>query len=273
MVRDGVVPRLRSFVRRGRARSRRPRRGDRVAATARGLGSLADLVEANSEAILPLRLDVTDKEAVGAAVKAAYAHFGRLDIVVNNAGYGLVGAVEELDEQAIRGQLETNFFGALWVTQAVLPYLREQGSGHIVQISSVSGLAAFPTLGGYNASKWALEGLSEALAQEVASFGIAVTLVEPGLFGTDWAGSSAAHATPDPVYDQMRQAMVAMNGQAEVGDPAAAAAALLKVVDAENPPLRVLFGSQPAQVVKYIYEQRLKTWADWEPVARQAQGS
>ncbi|OHV55345.1 SDR family NAD(P)-dependent oxidoreductase [Pseudofrankia sp. BMG5.36] len=248
-------------------------RGDRVAATARGLGSLADLVEANSEAILPLRLDVTDKEAVGAAVKAAYAHFGRLDIVVNNAGYGLVGAVEELDEQAIRGQLETNFFGALWVTQAVLPYLREQGSGHIVQISSVSGLAAFPTLGGYNASKWALEGLSEALAQEVASFGIAVTLVEPGLFGTDWAGSSAAHATPDPVYDQMRQAMVAMNGQAEVGDPAAAAAALLKVVDAENPPLRVLFGSQPAQVVKYIYEQRLKTWADWEPVARQAQGS
>lgn len=247
-------------------------RGDRVAATARDIGTLGDLVAEHGERILPLSLDVTDKAAVEAAVTAAHATFGRLDVVVNNAGYGLFGMVEEITEQQLRDQLETNLFGAFFVTRAVLPILREQGSGHLVQISTIGGIGAFPSLGGYHASKWALEGLSESLAQEVAGLGIKVTLVEPGGFATDWAGSSAVHTDPNPAYQPIRDAMAARRGDAQYGDPKAAGPALLQIVDAENPPLRVLFGSQPTQLVKHLYAQRLRTWAEWEHVANAAQG-
>src|SRR6478672_3777619 len=164
-----------------------------------------DLVEKYGDAILPIRLDVTDRDADFAAVRQAHEHFGRLDVVVNNAGYGHFGFVEELSESDARDQLETNLFGALWVTQAALPLLREQGSGHIIQVSSIGGISAFPSVGIYHASKWALEGLSQALAQEIAAFGIKVTLIEPGGYSTDWAGSSAGHATPLPVYDALRE--------------------------------------------------------------------
>ena len=144
--------------------------------------------------MLPIQLDVTDRGADFAAVAQAHEHFGRLDVVVNNAGYGQFGMVEELSEADARDQLETNLFGALWVTQAALPFLRAQRSGHILQVSSIGGISAFQNVGAYHASKWALEGLSQALAQEVAAFGIRVTLIEPGGFETDWAGSSARHA-------------------------------------------------------------------------------
>ncbi|MGW9027706.1 SDR family NAD(P)-dependent oxidoreductase [Streptomyces sp. NPDC055722] len=169
-------------------------------------------------------------------------HVGRLDVVYNNADYRLFGAVEELAEQQIRARTETNLFGALWVTQAALPLLRAQGRGHIVQISTIGGVAAFRTPGGYNASKWALVGLTGALAQEVASFGIMVTLVEPGDFATDCSGSSAAHAEAPPAYDEVRAA-----GWKDipVGDPAAVGPALLKIVSAEDSPLRVFFGPCP----------------------------
>ncbi len=247
-------------------------RGDRVAATARNIASLDDLTAKYGDAVLPLTLDVTDKAAAGAAVAAAHEKFGRLDVVVNNAGYGLFGMIEELSEQQLRDQLETNLFGAFWVTQAVLPILRAQGSGHIVQVSTIGGIAAFPSLGGYHASKWALEGFSEALAQEVVGAGIKVTLVEPGGFATDWAGSSAVHADPNPAYDQLREAMAKQASGAKYGDPAAAGPALLRIVDADNPPLRVLFGAQPTEIVKHLYAQRLRTWADWEDVSRAAQG-
>jgi len=247
-------------------------RGDKVAATARNADTLDELVAKYGDAILPLTLDVTDKPAVAAAVAAAHEKFGRLDVVVNNAGYGLFGMIEELSEQQLRDQLETNLFGAFWVTQAVLPILRAQGSGHIVQISTIGGIAAFPSLGGYHASKWALEGFSESLAQEVAETGIKVTLVEPGGYATDWAGSSAVHAESNPAYDQLREAMAARAGAAEYGDPAAAGPALLRIVDTENPPLRVLFGTQPVEIVRHLYAQRLQTWADWEHVSRAAQG-
>jgi NAD(P)-dependent dehydrogenase (short-subunit alcohol dehydrogenase family) len=249
-------------------------RGDRVAATARDTATLSDLVDKFGDALLPIALDVTDRDADFAAVAQAHDHFGRLDIVVNNAGYGQFGFVEELSEQEARDQIETNVFGALWITQAALPYLRAQRSGHIVQVSSIGGISAFPNVGIYHASKWALEGFSQALAQEVASFGVHVTLIEPGGFSTDWAGPSSKHATPIPDYDEVKEQAQRARGQrnATPGDPKASAGAILKVVDAENPPLRVFFGAGPLSIAKADYENRLKTWEEWQPVAVEAQG-
>ncbi|MCV7428820.1 SDR family oxidoreductase [Mycobacterium montefiorense] len=249
-------------------------RGDRVAATARNTTSLDDLVAKYGDALLPIGLDVTDRDADFAAVKQAHDHFGRLDIVVNNAGYGHFGFVEELSEQDARDQFETNVFGALWITQAALPYLREQRSGHIVQVSSIGGITAFPLVGMYHSSKWALEGFSQALAQEVAPFGVHVTLIEPASFDTDWSGPSARHSQPLSAYDEVRAAVQAERSRrwASPGSPAASAAALLRVVDAEEPPLRVFFGASPLQTAKADYENRLRTWEQWQPVAELAQG-
>jgi NAD(P)-dependent dehydrogenase (short-subunit alcohol dehydrogenase family) len=248
-------------------------RGDRVAATARSTASLDDLALEYGDALLPLQLDVTDRDAVTAAVQSAIATFGRLDVIVNNAGYGLFGAVEELTERELREQMEVNLFGAFHVTQAVLPQLRKQKSGHIVQISTIGGIAGLPNLGGYSASKWALEGLSESLAAEVAPFGIHVTLIEPGLFGTDWAGSSAVRATPQPQYEPLRDseaARIATVPPNMIGDPAAAAGALLTIVDADAPPLRVLFGTLPTLIVPTLYAERLASWEQWKDVSLQA---
>ncbi|OBK79677.1 SDR family oxidoreductase [Mycobacterium sp. 1164985.4] len=249
-------------------------RGDKVAATARNVSSLDDLVEKYGDALLPLALDVTDRGADFAAVKQAHDHFGRLDIVVNNAGYGHFGFIEEVTEQEARDQIETNVFGALWITQAALPYLRAQRSGHIIQVSSIGGIVAFQNVGIYHASKWALEGFSQALAQEVAAFGVHVTLIEPGGFATDWAGSSSRRSTPLPDYKEVHEEADRIRSQrvTKPGDPQASARALLKVVDAENPPLRVFFGELPLQLAKADYENRLKTWEEWQPVAIEAQG-
>jgi NAD(P)-dependent dehydrogenase (short-subunit alcohol dehydrogenase family) len=247
-------------------------RGDRVAATARDTTALGDLVAEHGDAVLPIALDVTDRAAGIAAVRRAHERFGRLDVVVNNAGYGQFGAVEELSEADLRDQLETNLFGAVWITQAALPILRAQGGGHIVQISSIGGVGAFANLGAYHASKWALEAISESLAAEVGELGIAVTLVEPGGFATDWSGSSARFAEPMPAYAFVREAAARRRGAHTSGDPAAAAQALLEVVDAERPPLRVLFGAQAPEVVERVYAGRLQTWKDWELTAKRAQG-
>jgi NAD(P)-dependent dehydrogenase (short-subunit alcohol dehydrogenase family) len=249
-------------------------RGDNVAATARDTASLDDLVDKYGEAILPIRLDVTDRAADFAAVKQAHKHFGRLDVVVNNAGYGQFGFIEELSEQDARDQIETNVFGALWVTQAALPYLREQRSGHIIQVSSIGGIVAFPNVGIYHASKWALEGFSQALAQEVAPFGVHVTLIEPGGFDTDWSGSSSRSAEKLPAYADAHAANEAVRKirWAAPGDPKASAAAVLKVVDAKEPPLRVFFGAAPLEFAKADYEDRLRVWEQWQPVAELAQG-
>ena len=249
-------------------------RGDRVAATARDLTTLDDLVAEFGDAVLPLQLDVTDRAAAFAAVDRAHAHLGALDVVVNNAGYGHFGMVEELTEADLRDQLEANLVGAVWVTQAALPHLRAQGSGHVVQVSSIGGISAFAGIGAYHASKWALEGISQALAQEVAGFGIHVTLVEPGPFSTDWGGPSARHSAPLPAYAQAREQMAAARAlrASSPGDPRASAAALLAVVDAPVPPLRVFFGDMPLAVATAEYEQRLATWREWEHVSHLAQG-
>ena len=248
-------------------------RGDEVAATARDIASLDDLVAKYGKAILPIRLDVTDRDADFAAVKLARDYFGRLDVIVNNAGYGQFGMVEETSEAEIRAQLETNLLGALWVTQAALPYLREQGHGHILQVSSIGGISAFMNTGAYHASKWALEGLSQSLAAEVAGFGIKVTLIEPTGYATDWAGSSARHAAPLPAYHQVReQAAQARARRFTPGDPGATRDAVLKLVDTQNPPLRLFLGEAPLGIATADYESRLATWREWQPVAAAAQG-
>jgi NAD(P)-dependent dehydrogenase (short-subunit alcohol dehydrogenase family) len=249
-------------------------RGDQVAATARDVRSLDELAAKYGDAILPLPLDVTDRSAGFAAVRQAHERFGRLDVVVNNAGYGQFGMVEEISEADIRAQLETNLLGALWITQAALPILREQGSGHILQVSSIGGISAFPRTGAYHASKWALEGLSQSLAQEVAGFGIKVTLIEPGGFATDWSGPSARQAAELPAYDGLReQARQARARRFSPGDPVATRDAILRLVDAPEPPLRLFLGQAPLGIATADYESRLAAWREWQPVAAAAQGS
>jgi NAD(P)-dependent dehydrogenase (short-subunit alcohol dehydrogenase family) len=249
-------------------------RGDTVAATARDTATLDGLVQQFGDKVLPLRLDVTDRDAVFAAVAQAHEHFGRLDVVVNNAGYGQFGMIEEISEAEARAQFDTNVFGALWVTQAALPFLREQGSGHVLQVSSIGGISAFPNIGIYNASKWALEAFTQSLAAEVADFGIAVTLIEPAGYSTDWGGASAKHATANPAYDTFRE-KAAEQRKARVGtpgDPVATREAVLQVVDAENPPLRIFFGDGPLAIATADYESRLAEWRAWEQVSVAAHG-
>ncbi|MDD2857884.1 MAG: SDR family NAD(P)-dependent oxidoreductase [Candidatus Nanopelagicales bacterium] len=246
-------------------------RGDRVAATARDVSTLDDVVAEYGDAVLALELDVTDRAAGIAAVQRAHEYFERLDVVVNNAGYGHFGCIEELTEADIRAQLDTNLFGALWITQAAIPIMRTQGSGHIIQISSVGGVAAFPMLGAYHASKWALEGMSEALAQEVAEFGIAVTIIEPAGFATDWGGSSAIRSDSLPHYQAARDARAA--GAARATPPAeATTAALFAVVDAEHPPLRLLLSTHALTLATKAYGDRLAVWEAWADVTRSADG-
>jgi NAD(P)-dependent dehydrogenase (short-subunit alcohol dehydrogenase family) len=247
-------------------------RGDKVAATARDASTLEPLIEKYGDDVLALTLDVQAREADFAAVQQAAEHFGRLDVVVNNAGYGLFGAVEEVSEAEARDQIETNLFGALWVTQAALPIMREQGSGHIIQVSSVGGVSAFPYVGLYHASKWGLEGFSQTLAQEVADFGIKVTLVEPQGFTTDWSGPSASRAEQNPAYDGTREKMAARRGAQTPGDPEATGPAILKLVDAEEPPLRLFLGRNAFDIVRPDYEARIANWEEWDWLAKEAHG-
>ena len=250
-------------------------RGDKVAATARDLATLDDLVGKYGDAILPIKLDVTDREAAFAAVRQAHERFGRLDVVVNNAGYGHFGMVEEITEAEIRAQLETNVLGALWVTQAALPILREQGSGHILQVSSIGGVSAFLNTGAYHASKWALEGFSQSLSQEVAGFGIKVTLIEPAGYSTDWSGSSAVRSAPLPAYDSVREEADRSRAQrfTAPGNPVATREAILQIVDSDNPPLRLFLGESPLRIAVADYGSRLSTWAQWQQVSAAAQGT
>ena len=212
------------------------KRGDRVVATARDDSRLKPLAEAFPDSALVLPLDVTERSAVFDAVAAARRRFGRLDVIVNNAGYGLRGAVEEVQETDVRELLDTNLLGALWVTQAALLFLREQGSGHLVSVSSLAGLVGEPTMGLYNASKWALEGMMDALSREVAHLGIKVTIIEPGPYATEFAGAGSLKQSPEiPAYDEARRALLAGFDPADVADPAATPPAVFAVVDAAAP--------------------------------------
>jgi NAD(P)-dependent dehydrogenase (short-subunit alcohol dehydrogenase family) len=231
-----------------------------------------DLEETYGESLLPLAVDVTDREAVARAVEQSHTHFGRFDVVVNNAGYGHLAAVEEVTEELARDQFDTNFFGALWVIQAVLPILREQGHGRIIQVSSVVGITAPPLLGVYSASKWALEAMSEALAGEVRPFGISVTIVEPGGYRTGQSGEGRPGAAAIPAYQALRAQYFGSGGGDLRGDPRATRAAILRLVDADDPPLRLLLGSGLLEGFESTYAARLETWREWEPISIAAQG-
>ncbi|HWW73500.1 MAG TPA: SDR family NAD(P)-dependent oxidoreductase, partial [Duganella sp.] len=225
-------------------------------------------------AVLALRLDVNDREAALVAVAQARAHFGRIDVVINNAGFGVAGMLEELGEADVRAQFDTNLFGALWVTQAVLPVMRAQKSGHILSVSSLLGIAAMPNLGLYNASKWALEGLMDSVAQEVAGMGIKVTLIEPGPYSTDFSdASSMRFSQPIGAYEEVRHQVMAHFKPESFGDPQATAQAVLKVVDAAAPPLRIFLGAMNIHVARQTYAERLATWERWADVSAQAHGA
>lgn len=247
-------------------------RGDKVVATARDLSTLNDLVSKYGDNILPLQLDVNDREADIAAIQKAKEHFGSIDVLINNAGYGLFGSIEETTEKEAREQMETNFFGLLWLTQAVLPVMRQQGHGHIVQVSSILGLVTLPVLGLYNASKFAVEGLSETLAAEVKAFGINISLIEPNGFATDWAGASSAQTVAMPEYDAVRAAFQAGLTDDIFGVPEATTSAVLKLIDSETPPLRLFLGKVAYPWVKQVYEGRAAEWETWNEVAAAAHG-
>ncbi|GAA2436497.1 SDR family NAD(P)-dependent oxidoreductase [Streptomyces macrosporus] len=249
--------------------------GDRVAAASRTLATpepLADLAAEHGDRLLTLPLDVTDRAAVHETVGKAVEHFGRLDVVVNNAGFLATGAVEEFSETQARAQLETNFFGPLWVSQAVLPHLRARRHGHIVQISSIGGLGGFPFTGLYSASKFALEGMSEALAAEAASFGVKVTIVEPGGYWTDLYTTGLVTAEPLDAYAPLRaETEKAMAGNSVDSMPRLAAEALMKLVDSEDPPLRLLLGDTIYDLAFDLVRRRMDTWAAWEETSRAAE--
>ncbi len=248
-------------------------RGDKVAATARTLDGVAGLSERFGDSVLPLALDVTDAEQVQQVVAQAHAHFGQLDVVLNNAGYSLVGAIEEASESDVRALFETNYFGTIRVIQAALPLLRQQGNGHILGVSSGLGLTAMPLIGYYCTSKWAIEALHESLAQEVKPFGIKVTLIEPGAYATEFASpASLKMAAGLDVYDSLREQISSQLSSEKRGDPQATAAAILQIVDAEEPPLRFILGDQNLPLARAAYADRLATWEAWEAVSNAAQG-
>jgi NAD(P)-dependent dehydrogenase (short-subunit alcohol dehydrogenase family) len=248
------------------------KRGDKVVATARDLGTLNDLVDKYGDAVLPIQLDVNNRAADFAAIQQAKAHFGSIDVLINNAGYGLFGSVEETSEQQARDQIETNFFGLLWLTQAAIPVMREQGHGHIIQLSSVLGVVTLPVLGLYNASKFAVEGLSETLAAEVKDFGIKISLIEPNGFATDWAGASAFHTESMPEYDKVKADFQAGLTDDAFGNPLTTTDAVLKLVDSQNPPLRLFLGKVAYPWVKQVYAGRAAEWDAWSEVATAAHG-
>jgi NAD(P)-dependent dehydrogenase (short-subunit alcohol dehydrogenase family) len=247
-------------------------RGDKVAATARNIETLNDLKAKYGDAVFPIQLNVDNRSEAFDAVNKAAAHFGKLDVVINNAGYGLFGAVEEASEQEARQQFETNVFGLLWITQAALPIMRKQGHGHIIQVSSILGLFTLPVLGIYNASKFAVEGLSETLAQEVKGFGINVTLVEPNGFATEWAGSSSFHSESIDAYDSVKQAFNDSLTDDIFGIPDATTPAILKLVDEKNPPLRYFLGKIGLPAAQQVYAQRFAEWEQYADVANAAHG-
>jgi NAD(P)-dependent dehydrogenase (short-subunit alcohol dehydrogenase family) len=236
-------------------------RGERVVASSRRGEDVAALADEYGEAVLPFELDIRDRAAVAPAIEAARQSFGRIDVVVNNAARSLVGALEEIPESEARDCIDTNLLGTLWVTQAALPVLRAQGGGHIVQVSSGGGVISWPMNGVYQATKWGLEGMSEALAQEAAHLGIKVTIVQVGHMESGMARPPAPGQPELGAYAEQRALLTGV-GSRKGNDPADIAAGLLKLVDAPDPPLRALLG-RPLDDIRAAYDARLTLWEKW----------
>ncbi|MCF0064776.1 SDR family NAD(P)-dependent oxidoreductase [Dyadobacter chenwenxiniae] len=250
------------------------KRGDKVAATARTLASIADFKDQYGPNVLTLELDVTKADQVKTVVEQAHAHFGRLDIVLNNAGYSLVGTIEEASADDVRALYETNIFGSLAVIKAALPLLRKQGGGHILGTSSNLGHVTMPVIGYYCSSKWAFEAIYESLSAEVKAFGIKVTIIEPGAYATEFGSQESLKFAPGlEVYHDFKTQFMGGIRSTERGDPRATPEALFQMVDSENPPLRFFLGSHNLPAVRKAYAERLAIWEEWEAVSNSAQGT
>lgn len=244
--------------------------GDKVAATARDINSLKDLKDKYPLQLFPIKLDVTIEEEIHAAVNNAVTHFGRIDVLVNNAGFGITGAVEGYTAKQVSSQLETNLYAPIALTRAVLPYMRKQQSGHILQISSIGGRVGSGGVSVYQAAKFGLSGFSEGLAIEVAPLGIRVTCVEPGGFRTDWAGQSMTYAPHVEGYETTVDARVnAFKSGAvkAIGDPDKAARVMIDIVNHPQPPLHLLLGSEAVAIAKYAEAAKLRELEQWEHVS------
>ena len=242
--------------------------GYKAVVTSRKKEDVADLVASYPETAISLALDVTDKSQIESAVTAAVEHFGRIDVLVNNAGIGYFGAIEESDEEEVRRMFDINVFGLANVSKAVLPIMRKQRSGHILNVASIGGLVSFPAVGFYNATKYAVDGLSESLAKEVAHLGIKVTIVAPSGFRTDWAGRSAKNS--DIVIDdyapsahQNKDSIRGYSGN-QPGDPERAAKAIVKAVESANPPLRLLLGAAALKNARIKLDQLKTDFDNWQ---------
>ncbi|XVQ14059.1 SDR family NAD(P)-dependent oxidoreductase [Spirillospora sp. CA-255316] len=246
--------------------------GDRVVAASRNVEPLADLAGEHPDALLRLPLDVSDRRAVFQAVEKAVDAFDGLDVVVNNAGGLLYGMVEEATEEQARAHLDVNFFGALWVTQAVIPYLRAQGSGRILQVTSMGSGGGMAAVGFYGAGKAALDSLSEALAMEVERFGVKVTIVEMGGYDTGLFTTGTTATTPCPAYDALRAELEEMWGDDAGPDPSTAAPTIMKLAALPDPPRRLIVGSRSYDLVQQMDGARTELYRAWEELSRTAPG-
>lgn len=250
------------------------KRGDKVAATARDISSIATLKEAYGDQVLILELDVTNVSQVQNAITRSNEYFGRLDIVFNNAGYSLVGTIEESGTDEVKALYETNIIGPVHVIQAALPILRAQGYGHILGTSSAVGIYSNPLIGYYCSSKFAFEAIHDSLAKEVAAFGIKVTLIEPGAYNTEFGSTESLKIASKKLsdYDDLKNQLMKNLQKLERGNPLATTNAIFAVVDADNPPLRLLLGKNDLPHIQQIYSERIQEWETWKPISVAAQG-
>jgi NAD(P)-dependent dehydrogenase (short-subunit alcohol dehydrogenase family) len=240
--------------------------GDKVAATARSPEILHELAEKYPGRLYPLKLDVTKREEIYRAVEDTIAHFGKIDVLVNNAGFGIVGAAEAYTDEQVRSQLETNLYAPIEITRAVLPYMRKQRSGRILQISSIGGRVGNPGISMYQAAKFGLSGFSEALAKEVAPLGIKVTCVEPGGFRTDWAGGSMTYAPEVEGYETtvaIRTKLFTSGDFTPMGDPGKAAKVMVELVENPEPPVHLVLGSEAIGMLKQANAARQAEMEKW----------
>lgn len=250
------------------------KRGDKVAATARNINSIAALKERYGDQVLVLEVDVTNTLQVQNAMSKANEYFGRLDVVFNNAGYSLVGTIEEGSTDEVKAMYETNIIGSIHVIQAALPILRAQGYGHILGTSSAVGIYSNPLIGYYCSSKFAFEAIYESLSKEVAGFGIKVTLIEPGAYSTEFGSAESLKIASKRLadYDDLKSSLMENLQKLERGNPIATPDAIFAVVDAENPPLRLLLGKNDLPHIQQIYAERLQEWETWKNISVAAQG-